>query len=163
MSFKSSRSRDVGKEVETWQSNNIGQSVGAGGAGGGDGVRFTGFNPDPATINNNGTPVSVTADAWTQLSYTNAAYYENSSPGRYFNFSIRTPDAGGGPIGSRRSGSISGTVYIEKNGQVFFRTISGGSPGGGSGAALVNTNARCVVCIPRKDGKGMELISTNPG
>ena len=139
--FKSSKGKDkIGKRTEVSSSNQLGQGVG-GGAGGSAGVRFAGFNPEPATINNNGTPVGVTTDAWTQLSYTNAAYYENESPGRYFDISVRTPDAGGGPIGDRRSGSISGTVYIEKDSQIFFRTISGGSPAGGSGAAIVNTNA----------------------
>ena len=140
MSYKSSKGRDLGKEVIVYQSNQVGQGIGAGGGTGG-GIRFSGFNSEPATINNNGTPVGVTTDAWTQLSYTNAAYYENESPGRYFDISVRTPDAGGGPIGDSRSGSISGTVYIEKDSQIFFRTISGGSPGGGPGAAIVNTNA----------------------
>lgn len=141
MSFRSSKGRDVGKEVTTWQSGNIGQGIGGAGGGTGGGIRFAGFNPEAATINNNGTPVGVTTSAWTQLSYTNAGYYTNESPGRYFDISVRTPDAGGGPIGNSRSGSISGTVYIEKDSQIFFRTISGGGPAGGAGAAIVNTNA----------------------
>lgn len=141
MSYKSSKGRDLGKEVIVYQSNQVGQGIGGAGGGAGGGIRFAGFNSEPATINNNGTPVGITTDAWTQLSYTNAAYYENESPGRYFDISVRTPDAGGGPQGTSRSGSISGTVYIEKDSQIFFRTISGGSPGGGPGAAIVNTNA----------------------
>ena len=142
MPFKSAKGKDsvVSKLLKISAASKIGLGLG-GGAGGSAGVRFAGFNPEPATINNNGTPVGVTTDAWTQLSYTNAAYYENESPGRYFDISIRTPDAGGGPQGSSRSGSISGTVYIEKDSQIFFRTISGGSPAGGPGAAIVNTNA----------------------
>jgi hypothetical protein len=141
MPFKSAKGKDsvVSKLLKISAASKIGLGLGGGGAGGG--VRFAGFNPEPATINNNGTPVGVTTDAWTQLSYTNGGYYENESPGRYFDISVRTPDAGGGPLGSKRSGSISGTVYIEKDSQIFFRTISGGSPGGGPGAAIVNTNA----------------------
>ena len=34
MAFKSSRGRDLGKEVATWQSNNIGQGIGGAAAGG---------------------------------------------------------------------------------------------------------------------------------
>ena len=32
MAFKSSKGRDIGKEVATWQSNNIGQGIGGGAA-----------------------------------------------------------------------------------------------------------------------------------
>ena len=34
MAFKSSKGRDIGKEVATWQSNNIGQGIGSGAGGG---------------------------------------------------------------------------------------------------------------------------------
>ena len=154
MAFKSSSGRDVGKEVKTYQSDNIGQGIGGAGGGAGGGYRFTGFNPEPVTINNNGTPVGVTTSSWTPLSYTNASYYENEGPGRYFDISVRTPDAGGGPVGSYRSGSISGTVYIEKDSQIYIQHCSGGSPGGGSGAAIVNVNS----LEPETDRPGSALM-----
>tara|TARA_B100001059_G_scaffold47413_1_gene40322 strand:+ start:490 stop:1323 length:834 start_codon:yes stop_codon:yes gene_type:complete len=74
MSFRSSKGRDVGKEVTTWQSSNIGQGIG-GGAGA-------------------GAPVAVSATGGTKTIFTNTGYtiHEFKTPGT---FSI---DSGEGQI-----------------------------------------------------------------
>lgn len=173
MAFKSSKGRDAGKEIETWQSSRDVLGVNAGGGAGGAEVVFTGFNPDPAILSSNGTPVGVSTDAWQQLTGTgDGNYIENQSPGRYFDFSIKAPDGGntgpGNSAGPAPGGYASGTIYIEKDQRIYIKYASGGGGGGPGGAGMVITNVNALE--PESDRPGSTLLvaggaggSTNGG
>ena len=144
MAFKSSKGRDIGKEVATWQSNNIGQSIG-GGAGG------------------SASPVPFSATGGTKTEPGDGFIYHvfgHPNPGSNFVVATTNPEAQGGHTIE---------VYIQGNGGAgggkSGTSSSVRSSGGGGGCSAlwsvpITTTGTYPVTVC--GGRGPRPGNTNP-
>ena len=132
MSFKSSRGRDLGKEVATWQSNNIGQGIGGAGSGGAAG---------PGIVATGGT--KTTSNGYAYHHFTSPGTFAVSAitpnPFSYEFISVLAVGGGGGGSGNMPTGPQPTSWG------------AGGVGGGGRGGAQSTPQ---LIGTPGTDGTG---------